>query len=57
MRVLLAHRLRGDQPVAEPRGERFKGARQRLRLWTLQMIGDGCAHAISSREKTVAKDI
>ena len=37
MGVLVAHRLRGDQPVAEPRGERFDGARQRLRLRTLQI--------------------
>jgi hypothetical protein len=32
MGVLLAHRLRRHQPVAEPRGERFNGAGQRLRF-------------------------
>ena len=45
MRVLVAHRLRGDQPVAEPRGERFDGAGQRLRFRTFQMIGDGNAQS------------
>ena len=37
MGVLVAHRLRGDQPVAEPRGERFDRARQRLRLRPFQI--------------------
>jgi hypothetical protein len=57
MGVLVAYRLRGNQPVAEPRRQRFNGARQRLRLRPLQTIGDGYAHAISSRQITVAKDI
>ena len=35
MRVLVADRLRGDQPVAESRRERFHGARQRLRFRAL----------------------
>ena len=37
MGVLVAHRLRGDQPVAEPRRQRFKVARQRLRFRTFQI--------------------
>jgi len=32
MGVLFAHRLRGDQPVAEPRRERLNAGGQRLRL-------------------------
>ena len=38
MPVLLAHRLRGHQPVAEPRRQRFNGTRQRLRLRPFQMV-------------------
>src|ERR1700722_5079407 len=58
VRMLVAHRFRGDEAVAEPGGERFDGGCQRLRFRTFQMIGDGYAHAISSRLlETVAKDI
>ena len=49
MGMLVADRLRGDQPVAEPGGERFQRARQRLRLRTLQIASDGYAQAKSSR--------
>ncbi len=45
MGVLVAHRLRGDQPVAEPRGQRVDGAFQRLRLRPLRMVGYRCRHA------------
>ncbi len=55
MGVLVAHRLRGDQPVAEPRGERFQRARQRLRLRTRQIVGDVVAKTISSRTKDRGK--
>jgi hypothetical protein len=57
MRVLVADRLRRDQPVAEACGECLHGARQRLRLRPLQIVGYGYAQAISSRMMTVAKDI
>jgi hypothetical protein len=55
--VLVADRLRGDQPVAEARRKRRDGRRQCFRFRPLQIIGYGYAHAISSRQKTVAKDI
>ncbi len=45
VRVLIAHRLRGDQPVAEPRRERFQRARQRLRLRSFQIMGCGCGQS------------
>src|SRR5256714_867201 len=48
MGVLIAHRLGSDQPVAEPRGQRFNGTCQRLRFRT-QIIGYGYAQTISSR--------
>src|SRR3984957_9305136 len=46
MGVLVAHRLRGNQPVAEPRRERFNRFRQRLRFRALDAVGY-IAHAIS----------
>ena len=52
MGVLLAHRLRGDQPVAEPRGERFHGAAaSAFGSGALQIVGDRCSQTISSRQK------
>jgi hypothetical protein len=45
--VLIAHCLGSDQPVAEPRSQRFNGTRQRLRFRT-QIIGYGYAQTISS---------
>jgi hypothetical protein len=37
MGVLVANRLRGNQPVAEPRRQRLNGALQRLRLGPRQI--------------------
>ena len=45
MGVLFAHRLRGDQPVAEPRRQRLNGACQRLRLRPLRIIRYRRRHA------------
>ncbi len=44
MGMLLAHRLRGDQPVAEPRRQRVDGALQRLRFRPLQIACYRCRH-------------
>ena len=45
MGVLLAHGLRGDQPVAEPRRQRLHRACQRLRFRPLQIARYRCRHA------------
>jgi hypothetical protein len=45
MGVLFAHRLRGDQPVAEPRRKRLNGAGHRLRLWPLHIARYRHRHA------------
>jgi len=40
MGVLVADRLRGHQPVAEPRGERFNSGSERLRFGPRQILFD-----------------
>src|SRR5262249_5883578 len=44
MGMLLAHRLRRDQPVAEPRRQRFDRALQGLRFRPLQIACYRCRH-------------
>jgi len=56
--VLVAHRLRGNQAVAEPRGKLFQRARQRLRRGSFQIVVGERGHGVSSEFwATVAKDI
>ena len=45
MGMLLAHGLRGDQPVAEPCRQRLNGALQRLRFRPRQIVRYRCRHS------------
>jgi acyl-CoA thioester hydrolase len=53
--VLVADCLRGDEPVAEPRGERFNRAGQRLRFRMLQIEWIACVHVSSSQRQDRGK--
>ena len=58
MGMLFAHRLRGDQPVAELRRERFNRAGQRLRFRPRRIVRNRHLHRNPPGfVTTVAKDI
>ena len=42
--MLIAHRLRGDEAIAEAGGQRFEGGSKRLRLRPAGHVGAGQSH-------------
>ncbi len=58
LRVLVAHRLRGDKAIAEARGQRLERAAQRLRIHPRQVGGQLCQSAsLTCFDCTVANDV